>query len=278
MVLLKLVRIKESVFALPLAYIGVLLVAEESPSLSVWFFVTAALISARTVGMCLNRIFDKDIDAKNPRTANRMLPSGDVSVSRVVCYSIAFALLFVFSAYKLNTPCFYLSFPALFLLLTYSLVKRVSSTSHLYLGLTEACAPIGGALAVYPHFSPKALLMGLYVLLWIAGFDIIYSCQDLSFDKKNKLYSIPVKFGLKKALIISSLLHTTAVLILFITGILVKANLFYWLCLLVACCFFIWQHMIVTEKNLTRVNAAFFTANRNISLSVFAAFVFNFIL
>jgi 4-hydroxybenzoate polyprenyltransferase len=207
-----------------------------------------------------------------------MLPSGEVSVSRVVGYTIGFAVLFVFSAYMLNTLCFYLSFPALFFLVTYSLVKRVSSTSHLYLGLTEACAPIGGALAVYPHFSPTAALIGLYVLLWIAGFDIIYSCQDFSFDKQNKLYSIPVKFGLKKALIISSLLHATAVLILFITGILVQANLFYWLCLLVACGFFIWQHANVSEKNLTRVNAAFFTANRNISLSVFAAFVLNFIL
>lgn len=278
MVLLKLIRVKESVFALPLAYIGVLLVAEESPPLNVWFFVTMALISARTVGMCLNRIFDKDIDAKNPRTANRMLPTGEISVSRVVGYTIAFALLFVLSAHRLNTLCFYLSFPALFLLATYSLVKRVSSTSHLYLGLTEACAPIGGALAVSPHFSPTALLMGLYVLLWIAGFDIIYSCQDFSFDRHNKLYSIPVKFGLKKALIISSLLHASAVLILLITGILVKANLFYWLCLLIACGFFIWQHAIVSEKNLTRVDAAFFAANRNISLSVFAAFVLNFIL
>ncbi len=275
MVLLKLIRIRETVFALPLAYIGVLLVSEEFPPLMVWVYVTTALISARTVGMCLNRIFDKDIDADNPRTANRLLPSGQVSVSTVVWYTLGFSLLFVFSAYMLNTLCFLLSFPALFLLVTYSLVKRFSSASHFYLGLTEACAPIGGALAVYPHFSLKAILMGLYVLLWIAGFDIIYACQDYNFDKQSKLHSLPVTLGIKKALLLSSLIHTAAVAILFITGMLVKANIYYWICLLVACCFFVWQHTLVSENNLAKINAAFFTANRNISLSVFAAFLLN---
>jgi 4-hydroxybenzoate polyprenyltransferase len=177
----------------------------------------------------------------------------------------------------LNPLCFLLSFPALFLLITYSLVKRYSSASHLYLGLTEACAPIGGALAVHPEFSLKVVLMGLYVILWIAGFDIIYSCQDYKFDKANKLFSIPAKLGLKKALLASSLLHFVAVLILIFTGIIIEAHIFYWICLLAACYFFIRQHIIVSEENLTRIDAAFFTMNRNISLAVFSAFLLNFI-
>jgi len=277
MVLLKLIRVRETIFSLPLAYIGVLLVAEELPSFSIWFYVTTALVSARTIGMCLNRVLDKNIDARNPRTANRLLPSGQASVSTVIRYSVLFAILFVFSAYMLNELCFYLSFLALFLLITYSLIKRFSSTTHLYLGLTEACAPIGGALAVHPEFSLKALIMGLYVILWIAGFDIIYACQDYRFDRTNKLFSIPAKYGLKKALIISSAFHIAAVLTLFLTGIMVHANFLYWLCLLVVCCFFVWQHTLVSEKNLAKVNVAFFNANRNISLTVFLAFLLNFI-
>ncbi len=277
MVLLKLIRVRETIFSLPLAYIGVLLVAEELPSFSIWFYVTTALVSARTIGMCLNRVLDKNIDARNPRTANRLLPSGQASVSTVIRYSVLFAILFVFSAYMLNELCFYLSFLALFLLITYSLIKRFSSTTHLYLGLTEACAPIGGALAVHPEFSLKALIMGLYVILWIAGFDIIYACQDYRFDRTNKLFSIPAKYGLKKALIISSAFHIAAVLTLFLTGIMVHANFLYWLCLLVVCCFFVWQHTLVSEKNLAKVNVAFFNANRNVSLTVFLAFLLNFI-
>lgn len=277
MVFLKLIRVRETIFSLPLAYIGVLIAAEEMPSFSTWFYVTTALISARTLGMCLNRVFDKNIDAKNPRTANRLLPSGQISVLTVVRYSVSFAILFVFSAYMLNTLCFYLSFLALFLLVTYSWLKRFSSMTHLYLGLTEACAPIGGALAVYPEFSLKALIMGLYVILWIAGFDIIYACQDYRFDKTNRLFSIPAKYGLKKALIISAVFHVAAVLTLFLAGIMVNANILYWLCLLVVCCFFVWQHTLVSEKNLTRVSVAFFNANRNISLTVFLAFLLNFI-
>jgi 4-hydroxybenzoate polyprenyltransferase len=277
MVLFKLIRIRETLFSLPLTYVGVLLAAEELPSFSIWFFVTTALVSARTLGMCLNRIFDKNIDAKNPRTAHRLLPSGQVSVSNVVWYSIVFAFVFVSSAFMLNTLCFYLSFLALLLLITYSLVKRFSTMTHLYLGLTEACAPIGGALAVHPEFSLKALLVGLYVLLWIAGFDIVYACQDYTFDRMNKVFSIPAKYGLKKALIISSVLHSAAVVTLFITGIILNANIFYWLCLLAACCFFVWQHTMISADDLTRVKTAFFTMNRNISLTVFSAFILNFI-
>jgi 4-hydroxybenzoate polyprenyltransferase len=147
--------------------------------------------------------------------------------------------------------------------------------SHFYLGVVEACAPIGGALAVDPAFSPKILLIGLYVILWIGGFDIIYSCQDYEFDKTNKLFSIPAHYGLKKALLFSSLVHGAAVVTLIIAGIIIDAHVLYWLCLLVASFYFIRQHVIVSAGNLTRIDAAFFTMNRNISLAVFAAFLLN---
>jgi len=275
MVLLKLIRVRETVFSLPLAYIGVLLVSDTLPPFQVWFFVTTALVSARTLGMCLNRVFDREIDTKNPRTAHRLLPTEQITVSTVIGYSIVFAVVFVLSAALLNRLCFYLSFIALFLLTTYSLVKRFSSMSHFYLGVVEACAPIGGALAVEPALSPKVLLVGLYVVLWIGGFDIIYSCQDYEFDRRNRLFSIPAHYGIKRALLVSSLLHGAAVIMLIIAGVMINAHPLYWLCLLVASCFFVRQHTIVSSTDLERIDAAFFAMNRNISLAVFAGFLLN---
>lgn len=275
MVLLKLIRVRETIFSLPLAYIGILLVSDDLPPLRIWVLVTTALVSGRTLGMCLNRVFDREIDAKNPRTAHRMLPTGQVTVAAVIGYSILCAIVFVTSAALLNTLCFYLSFAALFLLVTYSLVKRFSSLSHLYLGVVEACAPIGGALAVQPALSPAVLLIGLYVVLWIGGFDIIYSCQDYRHDTKNRLFSLPVRYGPAKALVLSSLFHAAAVATLIVVGIMISAHPLYWLCLLAAGYYFIRQHTIISAGNLERIDAAFFSMNRNISLAVFSAFLLN---
>lgn len=277
MVFLKLVRVRETVFSLPLAYIGMLMVAQQLPPLRTWILVTAALVSARTLGMCLNRILDKEIDARNPRTAHRLLPSGEVAVSTALRYAGGSGALFVASAYLLNPLCFYLSFLALFLLITYSLVKRFSSLSHFYLGLTEACAPIGGALAVDPRFTAPLLLIGCYMMLWIAGFDIIYSCQDYEFDRAHRLFSIPVRFGIKNTLIISAVLHAAAVAVLTAIGVLLKAHALYFVCLLVVCAFFVRQHTLVSARDLSRLQVAFFNMNRNISFTVFLAFLLNFI-
>lgn len=277
MAFLKLIRVRETAFSLPLAYIGMLMVAEKPPAVRTWIFVTTALVSARTLGMCLNRLLDKNIDAQNPRTAHRLLPSGEVSVSTVLWYVAGAALVFVGSAYLLNSLCFYLSFPALLLLFTYSLVKRFSSLSHFHLGLTEACAPIGGALAVDPRFSLPVLLLGCYMVFWIAGFDIIYSCQDREFDRTHRLFSIPVRCGLQKTLAISAALHAAAVAVLILIGVLIGAHPLYYVCLAAACGFFIRQHTLVSASDLSRLQAAFFSMNRNISFTVLLAFLLNFI-
>ena len=277
MAFLKLIRVRETVFSLPLAYIGMLMVAETLPPVRTWIFVTTALMGARTLGMCLNRILDKDIDARNPRTAHRLLPSGEVTVSTALWYAAGSALLFVGSAYLLNSLCFYLAFLALFLLITYSLVKRFSSLSHFYLGVTEACAPIGGALAVDPRFSPLLVLIGCYMILWITGFDIIYSCQDYEFDRAHRLFSIPVRCGIKNTLIISAVLHGAAVAVLIAIGMLLKAHALYFACLVAVCGFFIRQHTLVSARDLSRLQVAFFNMNRNISFTVLLAFLLNFI-
>ena len=277
MAFLKLIRVRETAFSLPLAYIGMLMVAETLPPPRIWILVTTALVSARTLGMCLNRILDKNIDAQNPRTAHRLLPSGEMTVSAVLPYVAGAAIVFVVSAYLLNSLCFYLSFPALFLLFTYSLVKRFSSLSHFHLGLTEACAPIGGALAVDPRLSLPVLLMGCYMILWIAGFDIIYSCQDREFDRMHRLFSIPVRCGLKTSLVISAVLHAAAVVLLILIGVIITAHPLYFVCLLAVCGFFIRQHTLVSASDLSRLQMSFFSMNRNISFAVLLAFLLNFI-
>jgi 4-hydroxybenzoate polyprenyltransferase len=254
-----------------------LMVAETLPPPRTWIFVTTALVSARTLGMCLNRILDKDIDAQNPRTAHRLLPSGEMTVSAVLPYVAVAAIVFVVSAYLLNPLCFYLSFPALILLFTYSLVKRFSSLSHFHLGLTEACAPIGGAIAVDPRFSLPVLLVGCYMLLWIAGFDIIYSCQDREFDRTHRLFSIPVRCGLKKTLAIAAALHAAAMAVLILIGVTIGAHPLYYVCLAAVCGFFIRQHTLVSASDLSRLQVAFFSMNRNIAFTVLLAFLLNFI-
>jgi 4-hydroxybenzoate polyprenyltransferase len=277
MAFLKLIRVRETAFSLPLAYIGMLMVAKTLPAVRIWVLVTLALVSARTLGMCLNRILDRDIDAQNPRTAHRLLPSGEIAVSTVLLYVAGAAVVFVGSAYLLNSLCFYLSFPALILLFTYSLVKRFSSLAHFHLGLTEACAPIGGALAVDPRFSLPILLMGCYMICWIAGFDIIYSCQDREFDRTHRLFSIPVRCGLEKTLVISAALHAAAVAVLILIGVIIRAHPLYYVCLAAVCGFFIRQHTLLSASDLSRLQVAFFVMNRNISFTVLLAFLLNFI-
>jgi 4-hydroxybenzoate polyprenyltransferase len=200
-----------------------------------------------------------------------------MAVSTVLPYVAGAAIVFVGSAFLLNSLCFYLAFPALLLLFTYSLVKRFSSLSHFHLGLTEACAPLGGALAVDPRFSLPVLLMGCYMIFWIAGFDMIYSCQDREFDRGNRLFSFPVRYGLKKTLVISAVLHAAAVAVLILIGVLIKAHVLYFVCLAAVCAFFIRQHTLVSASDLSRLQVAFFTMNRNISFTVLLAFLLNFI-
>jgi 4-hydroxybenzoate polyprenyltransferase len=269
---------RETVFALPLAYTGVLVTAEQLPNFRVWFFVTLALVSARAVGMSLNRVFDAKIDAVNPRTQHRLIPSGEMSIGVVSAASFVFAILFVFSAWQLNPLCFKISFLVLFFLSTYSFFKRFSAASHLYLGLTEAIAPIAGGLAVVPHFQMITVPLAIFVLFWIAGLDVIYSCQDFEHDKKAGLHSIPVTFGLEKALWISSGFHGLSGCSLLMLGTLLKTCWIYWAGCLGVMSLFVWQHCLVSPKNLQKAPLAFFVANKYISLTVFGTFLLNYFL
>src|SRR3989338_5802362 len=218
-----LVKFEHTIFALPFAYLGMILAHKRFPTLSVFFWVTVAMVGARTAGMTLNRIVDLGIDTKNPRPQDRPMVTGAFSKSlawAIVGVSIA---LFFLSTWRLNPLCFKLSFLAIFLLSSYHYVKRFSFLCHFALGLVLALAPVGGWLAVTGKFSWVPVPLAFAVLFWVAGFDIIYSLQDMDFDRTYGLHSIPARFGLNRALKISSVCHITTVF--FLMGFALTAHL-----------------------------------------------------
>ncbi len=193
-----LIKFEHSIFALPFAYIGGLIGRQEIMPFYYWFWVTMACISARTAAMLLNRIIDLEIDRQNPRTKERPLITGKIKFKSAIFVLILSIFLFLFSSYKLNLTCLFLSPIVLFLISSYPYTKRFTWFSHFYLGICLSCAPIGGCLATSGGVNLSSLIIGLFVILWVSGFDIIYSILDIEFDKKHNLHSIPQKFGLKK--------------------------------------------------------------------------------
>jgi len=263
-----LVRFEQTIFALPFAYLGVIVATGKIPSFSVWLWVTLAMFGARTAGMSLNRIIDREIDTKNPRTRDRLLPSGKITGSSVWLITFISLSLLVFSSWMLNPLCFKLSPLAVALLWFYSYCKRFTWATHLILGLVESAAPIGGWLAVTGTWSITPFFLGAAIIFWMTGLDIIYACQDYEFDRKEHLYSIPAAFGLNNALFISSLSHILTVFFLLLFGIMAKTGIIYYGGLAVTSLLFIYEHSLVNPKDLTHVDRAFFTVNGWISFVI----------
>ena len=269
----ELIKFEHTVFALPFAYLGMLLAQKRWPSWRVFIGVTLAMAAARTAGMTLNRLADRAIDAKNPRTKNRALVTGDFSVPAawaVVALSIG---IFFVSAALLNPLCFKLSPIALLLLSGYHYVKRFSWLCHFALGAVLGIAPVGGWLAVTGHFAWQPALLSLAVMGWVAGFDILYSLQDVDFDKSLGLHSAPVRFGIPRALAISGWCHVATVV--FLAGFAFAAGLgvLYAVGVAVTAVLLKFEHHLVSDGDLSRINTVFFNINGwvGILLFVFAA-------
>ncbi len=262
-----LVKFEHTIFALPFVYIGGILGYNQIMPFYYWFWMTLAMVGARTGGMLFNRIIDVEIDKKNPRTANRPIITGGITKKEASLALFASLVLFFFSAYKLNLVCFSLSPIALFLLWSYPFTKRFTYLSHFYLGLCLSCAPIGGFLATNLSLNLPILILAIFVVLWVAGFDIIYAILDIDFDREQNLHSIPAKFGLKKALMISFILHVISFFILVLFGILLKFGIFYWVFMVLIAYLFLRQHLII--KDLSRINESFFTMNALVSILLF---------
>jgi len=272
-----LVRLPHTIFALPFALVGVVLASYLAPITVVGvIWVVLAFTSARFAAMGFNRIVDREIDARNPRTRSREIPSGAMTVFEAsVAVAIASTVFFI-AAWQLNFLCLVLAPVALAWVLFYSYTKRFTRWSHLVLGMGLSIAPVGGYLAITGQWSdPWWMLIALAIAVatWVGGFDILYALQDVSFDRENGLYSVPSTFGEANALGIARVLHLTTVAALAIVGIGAGAGLLYFSGVLVAGLLLLYEHSLVKADDFTRLDAAFFTMNGVISI-VFFAFVF----
>jgi 4-hydroxybenzoate polyprenyltransferase len=264
------VKIAHTVFALPFALSGATLAAaEHGITLAQIGWIVVAMFGARNAAMGFNRLVDHRIDAGNPRTADRELPAGRVSRPVVWAVTVALAALFVLASFRLGPLCGKLSPVALAIVFGYSLTKRFTWLSHVFLGLALAVAPVGGWVAVAGGFSLIAWLLGAAVLLWVAGFDVIYACQDTEFDRSAGLFSMPARFGPAGALLAARLFHSAAWIALVAVGLRAELHPVYWIGVGVIGLLLGWQHRLVGPDDLSRVGVAFFNLNGVIAVLYF---------
>ncbi len=269
---LQMIKFEHTVFALPFALIAALLAQRGLPEAWQLVWIVAAMVGARSAAMTFNRIVDYSYDLANPRTKSRALPAGTLSKSFAILFTIAMSALFVISAGLLNPLCFYLSFPTLAILLSYSYTKRFTSLSHIVLGFAIGLAPLGAWLAIRGSFGLPPIILGSAVMLWIAGFDIIYACQDITFDRQARLFSIPSRWGTARALQVSSALHIATVGLLVLIAGVSELGLIAYCGIGIVAAILYWEHRIVRPDDLSRVNVAFFNLNGYVSLLLLAAF------
>ncbi|MCG6945483.1 MAG: putative 4-hydroxybenzoate polyprenyltransferase [Deltaproteobacteria bacterium] len=269
--ILTMIKIEHTVFALPFAFMGAFLAARGWPTSRQFFWILVAMVGIRSAAMAFNRLVDAKIDAANRRTRDREIPQGVLKKSEVWVFVVGSAAVFVLAAYELNRLCFILSPVALAITFFYSFTKRFTWLSHLFLGGAIGLAPIGGWVAVAGSFHPIAFLLGVAVLFWIAGFDIVYACQDYEFDCKHLLKSIPQRWGIARALRVSKLCHLITFALLVTVGSMAGLGPVYYMGLVLILAFLAVQHLIVSPEDLSRVNVSFFTMNGLISLVIFVA-------
>lgn len=283
---LSLVKFSHTIFAMPFAMIGFVLglinnhlVHNNAIDKLIYLsygtklvLVIVCMVTARSAAMAFNRYLDRHFDAKNPRTANREIPSGIISAENALSFIIGSCILFIAATYFINPLCLYLSPVALFVILFYSYTKRFTYLCHLVLGLGLSLAPIGAYIAVTGSFDLLPILFSLSVVFWVSGFDIIYALNDIDFDQSQQLYSIPAIVGTKKGLRISEVFHIVSAACVIAAGIYGGFHWLYWIGVALFVGMLIYQHAIVKPNDLSKVNIAFMTAN-GIASVVFAVFV-----
>lgn len=268
-VFLEMIKIEHTLFALPFAYLGAFLAARGVPSTSKLLWITLAMIGARTAAMSLNRLIDRHIDARNPRTSQRALPAGQLRAKEVYLYILLSFLLLGYSAFRLNLLALMLMPIAVFFLVLYPYTKRFTWTCHLVLGISLGLAPAGAWIGVTGHWALAPVLLGLGVVTWVAGFDVVYACQDVEFDRKEGLHSIPAIFGVQRGLEISSILHILAPLFFIAVGVVMSLNWIYYVGVAIAVSLLFRQHRIVNVDDLSKIGVAFFDLNGYLSVLMF---------
>ncbi|HEX6043153.1 MAG TPA: UbiA-like polyprenyltransferase [Pyrinomonadaceae bacterium] len=270
---LEMIKIEHTLFALPFAFLGAVLAANGLPAPWQIFWIVVAMVGARSTAMAFNRIADRGFDARNPRTAARAIPAGLLSVGFVWAFTIVSAALFLLAAAMLNRLTLILSPVALASVLLYSFTKRWTQFSHIVLGWCLSIAPTGAWIAVRGDISsPAPLLLSLVVLLWTAGFDVLYACQDYDFDRREGLRSIPARFGIARSLWISRGLHAAAFLSLVALYLVTGLGLIAFAGVIATGALLVYQHRLVRADDLQRLNAAFFTTNAFVSVILLVTF------
>ena len=268
-----LVKLPHTIFALPFALVGVVLASYRRPlRMADVGWVVLAFTAARFAAMAFNRIVDREIDRRNPRTAMREIPRGTVTVAAASISVVLASVVFVFSAGQLNRLCLLLSPVALCWVMLYSYTKRFTRWSHLVLGWSLAIAPVGGYLAVTGSWSRPAwmlLALALAVASWVAGFDVFYSLQDVEFDRAERLNSLPAALGEAASITVARILHVVSIASLAAVGVAVSGGTWYWVGVVLAALLLIYEHSLVAPGNLSRLDAAFFTMNGMISIAFF---------
>lgn len=272
------IKLEHSLFALPFAYLGLFFAEKKVPGFFLFFWITVAMVSFRTLAMGLNRLFDRVIDAENPRTQGRALPQKKIPAGFAWLAVLVSFIVFEWSAFVLGTLCFWLSPVPVALALIYPLTKRFTWLSHFILGLILGIAPYGAWIASRQAFgwSPAFLTGG--VLCWVGGFDMIYALQDMDFDRKRGLYSVPAKFGEANTLRITRILHGLAVLCWILAGFLNGAGLIYGLGLVLVVYFLFREHQLIHSSGIAKMNEAFFIMNAVVSFTLFFATVLDVVL
>jgi 4-hydroxybenzoate polyprenyltransferase len=256
-VICRMIKIEHSIFALPFAYVGAFLAAGGWPGAEPLLVLTLAMVGVRSFAMAFNRVADLPYDRKNPRSANWPLVTGEITTWQTCRFAGIMAILFVLCCAALNPVCLALSPVALIMAALYSYAKRYTWLCHFVLGAVIGLAPIAGWLAVSPSFALAPILLGLGVLFWIAGFDALYSCQDLAFDRESGLHSLPVRFGPEGALLVAAFSHANTVLFLFLAGLARNLSFGWYLTLAVSAGILWWEHRVVSPGNQERIRFAF---------------------
>lgn len=272
---LELIKFEHTIFALPFAYLGMLLAADGWPSWDQFIWITIAMASARTVAMGSNRLVDQWIDARNPRTAQRPLITGAISRRTAIAGTLIAAVILAFAAWQLSRLTFILLPGAYLFLIGYSFTKRFTWMSHFVLGFTDGLAPLGAWAAIrnslFTWQDLPAWILLAVVTFWIAGFDMIYACQDIEFDRKTGLQSIPARYGISTALQLSSVCHVITVVLLITLGFVTDLGWPYWVGLIISTILLVWEHRLVKPDDLSKLGVAFFNINGYISITLFIA-------
>jgi len=268
----RMIKFSHSIFALPFALSGaVLAVDRNSLTLEKLVWIIVAMLGARSAAMGFNRLVDKKYDSENPRTKERHLPSGRLKEKEIIYFIVLFSALFIFAAYRLNQLCFMLSPVALAVVLLYSYTKRFTSFSHYILGIALGLSPVGAWLAITGYFSWPPIVLGLAVMFWVAGFDILYACQDYEYDSGSNLFSIPKRIGIKRALISAKITHIISFTLMGYLAFLVPLYFIYTAGLIIIAGLLTYEHTLLKSDDLSKLDMAFFRMNGVISMVFFIA-------